>query len=63
MRATLHTSGSVMAALGQKRDTTIPFTVEGTASEPVFRPDVKAIAGENAKGAVDSLLKGSLKKN
>src|SRR5262249_28594703 len=33
MTATLHTSGNLMAALGQKGDTTVPFTVEGTASD------------------------------
>jgi len=44
MRATLHTSGNIMAALGQKGDTGVPFLITGTSSDPVFRPDVKSIA-------------------
>ena len=65
MNAKVHTSG-VAAALGKE---TIPFTVTGTASDPVFRPDVKAVVTEKAKGigqkAAGSLLKGLLggKKN
>ena len=43
MRVTLHTSGAVMAALGQKGDTTVPVLIGGTSSNPSFRPDVKAI--------------------
>ncbi len=44
MRVTLHTSGTVMAALGQKGDTSAPFFIAGTSSNPTFRPDVKGIA-------------------
>ena len=36
--ATVHTSG-LLAAAG---NTPIPFTVEGPASEPVFRPDIES---------------------
>ncbi|PWU12109.1 MAG: hypothetical protein C5B51_01315, partial [Terriglobia bacterium] len=46
MRTTLHTSGTVMAALGQKGDTNVPFLITGTSSDPVFRPDVRGIAEE-----------------
>jgi AsmA protein len=46
MRTTLHTSGSIMAALGQKGDTSVPFLIGGTSSDPVFRPDVRSIATE-----------------
>ncbi len=46
MRVTLHTSGTVMAALGQKGDTSVPFLIAGTSSDPSFRPDVKAMATE-----------------
>ena len=49
MRATLHTSGGVMAALGQKGDTSVPFSIAGTASDPVFRPDMKAVVNEQVK--------------
>jgi hypothetical protein len=45
----------------------IPFSVEGTASDPVFRPDVKALANETLKGiggdagkAASGILKGFL---
>lgn len=44
MRVTLHTSGAVLAALGQKGDTSVPFIIAGTSSSPAFRPDVKGIA-------------------
>jgi AsmA protein len=46
LRVTLHTSGTVMAALGQKGDTSIPLLVSGTSSNPTFRPDTKSIATE-----------------
>jgi hypothetical protein len=46
MRATVHTSGQVMAALGQKGDTSIPFFIAGTSASPAFRPDVKGMAAE-----------------
>lgn len=54
MRVKLHTSGDVMAALGQKGDTTVPFFIRGTGSAPNFVPDVKGIASEK----VSSFLKG-----
>jgi AsmA protein len=50
MQATLHTSGELMRALGQTGDTTVPFLVTGTASDPRFRADVRAIAGEKLRG-------------
>jgi AsmA protein len=76
MRVTLHTSGVVMAALGRKGDTSVPFMVQGTASNPSFKPDMKGIAagelkglaagelnklgGVNAEKAVGGLLQGIL---
>lgn len=63
MTAVVHTSG-LLAVIGNKP---IPFTVEGTASEPVFKPDVKAVVKEEMKGlggdvgkAAGSLLNGIL---
>jgi AsmA protein len=53
MVATMHTSG----ALSPIGNAPIPFTVQGTCADPVFRPDLKAVA----KDAVES-LKGGLKK-
>ena len=50
LRVTLHTSGKVLAALGQKGDTSVPFFVGGTSSDPIFRPDVKGIAQEKIQG-------------
>jgi AsmA protein len=46
MSAMVHASG-LLAVIG---NTPIPFTVEGTCSQPVFKPDLKAIAGEEVKG-------------
>jgi len=68
MSATVHTSGA-LAVLG---NTPIPFTVQGTCADPVFRPDVKALVKEKVKSvegdlekATGGLLKGLLggKKN
>jgi AsmA protein len=66
MRALMHTSGDVMRMLGQKGDTTVPFTIQGTAADPVFRPDVKAVASDKIQQlepkamqkAAGSLLQG-----
>lgn len=59
MTAVVRTSG--LAAV--VRDTPIPFTVEGTCADPVFKPDLKAVAKEEVKGIEHSatgLLKGLL---
>jgi AsmA protein len=63
MSAMVHTSG-ILAVVGNKP---IPFTVEGTSSNPVFKPDVGAIAKEELKGvggdvgkAAGGLLNGLL---
>ena len=48
MRATVHTSG-LLASVG---GTPIPFTVQGPATDPVFRPDMKSFAKEELKRAV-----------
>lgn len=55
MSATVH-SGGYLKAVG---DTPIPFTVQGTCSNPVFRPDLKGLAKEEVEGVVG----GALKKN
>jgi len=49
MRVTLHTSGAVMAALGQRHDTSVPFLIGGTSSNPSFRPDAKGIAEQKVQ--------------
>jgi AsmA protein len=64
MSATVHTSG-LLAMVG---NTPIPFTVQGTASNPVFKPDYKAVVKEKVSGLEKSgvsLIKGLLggKKN
>jgi AsmA protein len=53
MTAAVQTSG--LAAV--IRNTPIPFTVQGTCAEPVFRPDVKAVAKEEIKSVGSGLLK------
>ncbi len=57
MRAIAHTSGA-MTVLSK---TAIPFTIEGTASQPVFRPDMKSLAKEQVKGAAGKAATGLLK--
>lgn len=56
MSATVQTSG--MASV--MRNTPIPFTVEGTCADPVFHPDMKAVAKEELK-SVESKAGGLLK--
>jgi AsmA protein len=58
MNVTLHTSGYVMAAVGHKGDTSVPFLVQGTSSNPVFKPDMKSIASTELK----SIASGELNK-
>lgn len=54
MSASVHTSG----LLAVVDNTPIPFTVEGTASDPQFRPDVKAVVKEKVGGLLKGLLGG-----
>jgi len=50
MRATVKSAGGVMAMIGQSGGAaTIPFVIQGTSSNPVFRPDVRGMAAANAK--------------
>jgi hypothetical protein len=53
MRATVHTS----VLLAEMRNTPILFTVQGTCANPIFRPDLKAVAEEKVKS-----VEGGLKK-
>ena len=61
-RALQHRAG-ILAAVG---NTPIPFSVGGPATDPVFRPDMKAVAREELKkftggdpaGKASSLIKG-----
>jgi AsmA protein len=53
MTAVVHTHG--LAAVVS--DTPIPFTVQGTCADPVFRPDVKAVVKEKVKGLFKGLIK------
>jgi AsmA protein len=69
MSAIVHTSG-LLAVIGNKP---IPFTVEGTCSDPVFKPDMKAVVkeeinsikGDIGKAASDLFkgMRGGKKKN
>ena len=60
MTAMVHATG-LLASVG---NTSIPFTVAGTSSDPVFRPDVKGIATQQLKtvvgGDVDKAAGGLL---
>jgi AsmA protein len=55
MSAMVHTSG-LLAVVG---NASIPFTVRGTCSDPVFRPDLNAVAREKVKGLEGGLEKGA----
>jgi AsmA protein len=57
MRATVHTSGALSAIAS----TAIPFVIQGSASQPVFRPDVRSLAKEQVKGAAGKAASGLLK--
>ena len=48
MRATVQTSGALVTAIGE-RNASVPFAITGTASDPVFRPDVKEMVKEKAE--------------
>jgi AsmA protein len=48
MRATVQTSGALMTAIGE-RNATVPFSITGSATDPVFRPDVKEMVKEKAE--------------
>jgi AsmA protein len=61
MHATLHTGGVVLAALGAKGDTAIPFSIQGTASNPVFKPDVKGMVSTRLKTAGTTKAKGLIR--
>jgi AsmA protein len=52
MTAKLHTGGM----LASVADKAVPFTVQGTCADPVFRPDVKSIVTENVKDQAKGLL-------
>lgn len=56
MRAILHTGGVPIAILGAKSDTGVPFTIEGTAANPVFRPDVRGLVSGRLGKAAGGLL-------
>jgi AsmA protein len=56
MRASLHTGGIALAIVGAKSDAGIPFVIGGTASNPVFRPDMKAYASQEVKSLEKNTL-------
>ena len=58
MSAIVHTSG-LLAVAGNKP---IPFTVEGTCAQPVFRPDMKGVVREEVQGIVRSRVGGDIGK-
>lgn len=53
MKAVVKTGGLLAAATQQRGETTtVPFFIQGTASDPVFRADVKSIANEKIQQAI-----------
>jgi AsmA protein len=52
MTAKLHTGG-MLAAVADKA---VPFTIQGTCADPVFRPDMKSVVTENVKDQAKGLL-------
>jgi AsmA protein len=56
MRAALH-SNAALASIGQRHDTNIPFFIQGTSSNPVFKPDVKGIVSSEINRLAGSQLK------
>jgi hypothetical protein len=46
------------AALAGRSDTAIPFLIQGTAADPKFVPNVKAIAGSAIKQAISGKASG-----
>jgi AsmA protein len=61
MHATLHTGGAVVAVLGAKGDTGVPFSIQGTASNPIFKADVKGMVSTQLKTAGTAKAKGLLR--
>lgn len=49
MRTTLHTAGPLLHPLKGKGDTSIPFLVAGTASDPAFKADVRTLAKDQVE--------------
>ena len=49
MRAKLRNAGGVMSIVSSNGEATIPFSIQGTSSDPKFVPDVKGMAAEKLK--------------
>jgi AsmA protein len=55
MSAVVKTGGLLAAALQQRGETTtVPFFIQGTSANPVFKADVKALANEKLKQIVNN---------
>ncbi|MEP6963514.1 MAG: hypothetical protein ABI995_15645, partial [Acidobacteriota bacterium] len=53
MRATIKTAGLLAAAMQQKGDaSTVPFVIQGTSSNPSFKPDLKSFGNEKLQQAM-----------
>lgn len=50
---------SQMAGLGGKSTGNIPFTIQGTTSDPKFMPDLKGIVNSQLKGLLQGQLQGN----
>ena len=54
MRANLHTGG-VLSFVNPGGQTAVPFSIQGTSSEPKFVPDIKGIVGGMTVGKLKPL--------
>ena len=53
MKAVVKTGGLLAAALQQRGETTtVPFFIQGTSANPVFKADVKSLTNEKLQQAI-----------
>lgn len=56
MRVSLHAGSAALAMIGAKSDAGVPFAIQGTASHPEFKPDMKGIASQEVHNVLGGLL-------
>lgn len=55
MKAVVKTGGLLAAALQQRGETTtVPFFIQGTSANPVFKADVKALTNEKLQQVINN---------
>jgi AsmA protein len=58
MLASINTHGVLTASLGGKNGVQVPFFVQGTSTNPVFKPDVAGIAAAEVKRLTGTKIGG-----